>query len=312
MEHPLSELVKMTNFTKREIYNWQKAGLLPEPVRYENMGKRGGNIPIYPEETLNRLLSIKNFPVRSLTKMPAVGLPGLGFILFIFSYNDEGIRCNVKKFIKNSAKMLIKKYNKSNESDLFSDTKDIMVPDIAKKLMLERTFRGIPSRDIANLYEKNLSEESEDAMWNYAFSMFSKLISDEDEAGRLSGIYSTAAGKLIGNITTIKEVPKTVDSLSVVEMKYLQSFYMMILGLYKLMGIPEQQIASDLTKANTLSSNAVVVYCMFKLLYKPVKEKKNLQSSMLAIPEQIRATTNETIAINKRRIHVKKRKWQAE
>lgn len=107
MDWNLNDICSLTGFSKKQITTWVKAGLIPPSTITKNLGRVGGLQVFYPEEAVNRLVSIKNFPVLSLTKQKEAGLESLALLLFLFGFYDENIRYNLNIFVENAASKML-------------------------------------------------------------------------------------------------------------------------------------------------------------------------------------------------------------
>ena len=115
MEITLNDLVKETGFEKRQILNWYRRGLLPEPIRVENTGREAGKILYFSEEALHRLRSIQKYPVTKLTK--TMGLDSLAFLLFIFGFKDDRLCEMVRSFLLTTVDHFQKSWRKEEKEN---------------------------------------------------------------------------------------------------------------------------------------------------------------------------------------------------
>ena len=115
MEITLNDLHNETGFEKRQILNWYRRGLLPEPIRVENTGREAGRILYFSEEALYRLRSIQKYPVTKLTK--TMGLDSLAFLLFIFGFKDERLCEMVRSFLLTTVDHFQKSWRKEEKEN---------------------------------------------------------------------------------------------------------------------------------------------------------------------------------------------------
>jgi hypothetical protein len=169
-EITLNDLQSMTGFSKRQIYNWQQAGIVPEPIRRERTGRLEGEIVYYPREAYHRLRSIKILPISSMTR--TVGVDSLFLPLFLFGFRDEKIDEGIKRLFKKAIRYIrneIKKEQKAKDlgesigrssggllpEGIFEDVPVAMIQIIILRLM------GKSKREV-----KQLLPDSSDEMYD--------------------------------------------------------------------------------------------------------------------------------------------------
>lgn len=307
MEYTLTELCRATGFTKNQISKWTKVGILPEYVRVENKGGRAGKIIHYSEETLNRLLLLKNFKtkekrkgkveektINSLVKKSSIGIPGIAFLLWLHGIDDNGIRNNVRKFFKQSARNLLTTYQKFEYE--FQNTEDEILSNKIYKAIIFRIFSNLPKKEIKKLIPKDTSNETYDKPFEGFEKFCNKLdITDnellEDSIDMLP--------KIPLKLTPIKNLIKEFDSFPEENFKYLQASTQLIIGILVKIEVPIKKILSDLFKANILSLYAILGFYVYKLWIKPIKQNSKLKEEFLNVPENLKEVSNKTIRIKK-------------
>lgn len=315
MEFELSMISQKSGFSKKQISEWAKIGIIPSAVRIENKGRGTGKIVYYPEETLNRLLVLKEFPVKSITKKSSIGIAGLGFILFLFGYNDHGIRVNVKKFVKQSVKNLLKSYKiyeRKPKKDLLKEDLEAPLPEGYLYPICARIFGGFSISEMKGILPEDTSEPEYDEIFDFGLNALSNLLkNDKKEVENLAALFPDEFRNQLIKMRPIKEIPKEVDKITDKEFELLQATYMLLLGIKSMIGIPKDKIISSFTKANELSTNAVIGYYFFKMLKNSMKEKRELENEILQVSKKIKATSDETANLRKKAGRVKKIKLRS-
>ncbi|SFH40276.1 hypothetical protein SAMN05660649_05079 [Desulfotomaculum arcticum] len=311
MEYTRIELVRESGFSEREIRNWGSAGLLPGPFRYENTGKQNGIIAYYSEETLNRLLVLKNYPVTKITKAPGVGLPGLGFIMFaVFGYNDIGIQENVKIFIKNAIKDMLKEAKKPTpvkESDWDTEEKIFSMPDSFKKIFLNR-FTGQMNKKKARIEaEKTPSEVFENVADDILDVAEEKNIELDDFLyDDIEDIFQS----VFINMPSGKDATKIINSFKTRDFNLYQKFCWLFIGMQVTLGINEEKLLKWFNKPTNLKIMAVVLLLMFNFTKVTIKSSRSrgiYEKEMDKWPNMVNNLTEKRITINRNSCRVAKK-----
>lgn len=316
MEYTLTELCRATGFTKNQIENWTKTGILPQYVKVENRGGREGKIIYYSEETLNRLLLLKNFKteekrkgkveektINSLVKKSSIGIPGIAFLLWLHGIDDNGIRNNVRKFFKQSARNLLTTYQKSKYE--FQNTEDEILSNEICKAIIFRIFSNLPKKEIKKLIPKDTSDETYDIPFESFEKICNKLDITDNEL--LEDSIDILPKKIL-ELTPIKNLIKEFDSFPEENFKYLQTSTQLIIGFFVKIEVPIKKILSDLFKANMLSFYAISGFYAYELWIKPIKQNSKLKEEFLNVPENLKEVSNKTIRRRKNKTSEKEQK----
>jgi len=312
MEYTRKGLFDESGFSERIIKNWGDAGLLPGPVRYENTGKQGGIIPYYSEETLTRLLALKNYPVTNITKAPGVGLPGLGFIMFaIFGFNDKGIQENVKTFITNSIKYLLNEVKKPapvKNSDWDEEEKVFSVPGSFETMLLNRFSGRMNKKEIKNELEKTPSEEFE----NVADNILD--VAEENNINLDDFLYDDIENifkSLFNDMPTGKDAIKIINSFKTRDFSLYQKYCWLFIGMQVTLGVNEEKVLQWFNKPVNLKIMAVVLLLMFNFTTNTIKTSrlKNLyQKEIDQWPNMVNDLTEKKINLNRNARRITKKK----
>lgn len=295
----INTICQSTGFTKKQIVSWAKAGIIPGKIKEENRGGREGKVSYYPEETLIRLMSVRNFPVSSLTKQKEAGIPALGFLLFIFGFDDEGIRRNVRAFIKKAARNLLRHF-KLHERRLERAGKNLEVENWETPILF-RIFKGYPSNEIKARW---LKEDTTDETYDEAFEEGKRVINSlakeaklkisNDDLQEMSDAFLDAFQDKVPHMLPLSKVGSEIAALPEKDFKTLQASYMFLIGAMKIiLEKPPETIVNWFTKSLHLSTFAVLGFYAFKLWSKPLKQNISLGKEFLTIPEKVRRLSEE-------------------
>lgn len=326
-EITLDELEKRSNLNKRQIYNWQKAELLPEPIRREKTGQLEGEIVYYPIEAYHRLKSLKTFPISSVTK--TIGFEGMFLPLFLFGFRDEKIDSGMKRLIKTALQYTNKHINKKLNIDSIPDLLNLP-KEFIEPLLLKMT--GRPEEEINILLPEETSDEKYDGIFDFGLSIYKEtktklklpflIHRNEDVLHENFGMdeyenessdskidlideFMISIQEVILKLPSLKKAIEQIEQFDKQELTKLQAIMSLAISLfYKFSGITPESFLKLFKKTVIIYSfcmfgfYAYKIFCIFesKIVY---EIKENLFSTMSEI-RKISMSEDEEVKTKKK------------
>lgn len=315
-EITLDELVKRTGFSKRQVYNWQKAGLLPEPVRREKTGRVNGEIVYYPIEAYYRLRSLIRFPISSVTK--TIGIEGMFLPLFLFGFRDEKIDAGIKRLFKKAFQHFRKFFNKKlKEKDIDElmeePGKDLMLEilgedlpkEIIKPVVLKMT--GATKKEIKTMLPEDTSNEIYDGIFNFGDILVSQFETTLGITynGNLSEDFMNVFRQLAPKFPSFKEAIEQINRLNEQELNELQAGIQMVLGLFVTMGVPAESFLNLFKKTSFIYGLCLIAFFNY-VIFRNFKSQfmPEIRKEILAIPENTRKVSMHEDEIKKKKVKI--------